>query len=92
MQRRYEIIAPDADEETIKDWMLKVTREREIDLQDYDNQVATNVVYFDVAPTSSSDLRGTEKAGDIAADTNFLYVVVDNAGTLQWQRVATATF
>lgn len=92
MQRRYEVISPRADQDKIIDWIFKATREREIDLQDYDNQVSTNVVFFDYIPSNSNDLLGTEKAGDIAADTSFLYVVVDNAGTLQWQRVATATF
>jgi len=43
-------------------------------------------------PASSTAIIGTEKVGDIAADTSFLYVVVDNAGVLRWQRVATATF
>lgn len=92
MQRNYKILPPNATPEEIKDWIREATRERELDLADYNNQVSTNVVYYDYTPSSSSDLIGTEKAGDIAASTSYLYVVVDNAGTLRWQRVATSTF
>ena len=73
-------------------WIINTTRAREIDLQDFDNQQSANVSIYKAAPSSSSDLKGTEQVGDISADTNYLYVVVDNAGALEWQRVAIATF
>ena len=92
MQKQYNLISNSADLNELLNWARQVTRERGVDLDDYDDQRASDVVFFDGTPSSSSDLTGTEKAGDIAADTSFLYVVVDNAGTLQWQRVATATF
>ena len=76
----------------LKNFSRSAARAREFDIQDFDNQIAANPVIFSNTPTSSSDLIGTEKAGDIAVDTSFLYVVVDNAGTLQWQRVAISTF
>lgn len=76
----------------INSWIISTTRSREIDLQDFDNQQSTNVTFYKDVPASSTDLKGTEQQGDIAADTNYLYVVVDNAGALEWQRVAIATF
>jgi hypothetical protein len=92
MQKEYKILPVDAKLQDVLTWIRQATRERAIDLDDYDEQQRTNVMFYNYTPTSSSDLIGTEKVGDIAADTNYIYVVVDNSGTLRWQRVATATF
>jgi len=78
-------------------WVVDAARAREIDLQDYRNQVADNPKIYP-QPSSSSDLFGTEKIGDVAygtdtgTGTEYAYFIVDNAGTLQWQRVALGTF
>lgn len=77
--------------ESVIDWINHVVRERGSDLSDYEIQQATKPSIYPT-PSSSSDLIGTEKVGDIAVATGFLYVVVDNGGTLQWRRVAAATF
>lgn len=92
MQKKYITLANNSKISDILTWITQVTREREFDLSDYNEQITTNAKIYDYTPTGSSDLIGTEKAGDIAADTNYLYVVVDNSGTLQWQRVAISTF
>ncbi|QDP62943.1 MAG: hypothetical protein Unbinned5081contig1002_48 [Prokaryotic dsDNA virus sp.] len=92
MQKRYKLLPNNAQLSDVTDWIRQVIRERDVDLSDYEEQESTNVVYYSYTPTSSSDLIGTEKAGDIAADTSYIYIVVDNSGTLQWQRVATSTF
>lgn len=92
MQKNYRILETKPTLENIIEWIREAPRERIVDLDDYDEQEASNVKIYNYTPSSSSDLIGTEKVGDIAADTNFLYVVVDNSGTLQWQRVATSTF
>ena len=92
MQKKYRVLTQNPSESDILSWIRDVTRERLFDLEDYNQQKATNVEYFNYTPTSSSDLIGTEKPGDIAADTSYIYIVVDNSGTLQWQRVATSTF
>lgn len=78
--------------EGLQKWVLNATRAREVDLQDYNNQKSQNPVFYNYIPASSSDLLGTEKAGDMAADTSHLYIVVNNSGTLEWQRVAISTF
>lgn len=72
-------------------WAIHATRARIFDREDFDKQISENPRIFN-APSSSSDLRGNEKAGDIAVDTSYFYIVADNAGTLQWQRVAISTF
>lgn len=92
MQKEYKILPSNAKLTDVLTWIKQATRERAIDLDDYDEQQRTNVMYYNYTPTSSTDLIGTEKAGDIAVDTSYIYVVVDNSGTLRWQRVATATF
>jgi hypothetical protein len=72
-------------------WIEEVTRSRNGDLDDFNAQQRENPRIFD-APSSSTDTIGTEKVGDIAADSGFLYVVVDNAGILEWRRVAISSF
>lgn len=72
-------------------WAQTATRHRQFDLDDYNNQVSANPFIYS-APASSSDMVGTEKVGDIAVDNGFLYVVVDNAGALEWRRTAISTF
>jgi len=91
MRSLYQILSRGAETQEILTWIEDVTRERGIDLSDFEIQQSTNSRVYAV-PASSTAIIGTEKVGDIAADTSFLYVVVDNAGVLRWQRVATATF
>jgi hypothetical protein len=83
MQKRYKLLDNNAQLSDVVDWIRQVVRERDVDLSDYEEQESTNVVYYNYTPTSSSDLIGTEKAGDIAADTSYIYIVVNNSGTLQ---------
>jgi hypothetical protein len=91
MRSLFGVLSRDAESSKIVDWINHVVRERAIDLSDYESQQATKPTIYPT-PTSSSDLIGTEKAGDIATATGFLYVVVDNSGVLEWRRVAISTF
>ena len=70
----------------LREWIVDATRKREFDIDDYDIQIADNPVIFDT-PSSTTDIKGGEKPGDIAFDTSNLYVVVDNAGTLEWLQI-----
>lgn len=90
MREKYDQIPPFPTLSDIKDWIVSVTRAREFDVDDYDNQVAGNPVIYS-PPSSSSDIIGTEKVGDIAADASYFYVVVNNSG-LEWRRVALSSF
>lgn len=72
-------------------WIEEVSRIRSSDVDDYAVQVRENPRIFS-APTSSTDIKGTEKVGDLAADASYFYVVVDNGGDLEWRRVAISSF
>lgn len=37
-------------------------------------------------PTSSADIAPTDRVGDVNYDVNYLYIVIDNAGTATWRR------
>lgn len=91
MQSLYQILNVNAGIEDVIKWIENATRDRGIDIDDYNNQVASNPIIFS-APSSSTDITGAEKVGDIAADASYFYVVVDNAGSLEWRRVAIGSF
>lgn len=91
MRQKYGELSYNATLGDVIKWIFAATRAREFDVQDYDNQVQNNPVIYD-APSSASDIIGTEKVGDIAADASYFYIVVDNSGTLEWRRVGISTF
>jgi len=44
-------------------------------------------------PTSSSDvISGQDREGDFNYNVNYLFILVDNSGTLVWRRVALSSF
>lgn len=43
-------------------------------------------------PSSSIDVVATDKVGDINYTASYLYILVDNAGTPTWRRVALASW
>lgn len=90
MRTPYKTIPNNASQQDVLNWVIDVTRERQFDLDDYDIQVSSNPKIYP-EPSSSSDIIGTEKVGDIAVGASSLYVVVDNAGTLEWLTVAGST-
>lgn len=91
MRDQYKNLPTSPNDADIVQWLRNATRQRQFDLDDYQDQVSNNPYIYPV-PSSSSDLVGTEKVGDIAADASYFYVVVDNAGTLAWRRVAISSF
>ena len=91
MRSLYPIIPSNNDEASVFRWIAEVTRARQVDVSDYQTQQVINTAIYPV-PSSMTDLIGTEKAGDIAISTGFVYVVVDNSGVLEWRRAALSTF
>ncbi len=91
MKSLYPILPINTNEDSVIEWIAEVTRERANDLSDYQTQEAVHSSIYPV-PSSMTDLIGTEKAGDIAVTTGFIYVVVDNSGVLAWRRAALSTF
>lgn len=43
-------------------------------------------------PSSSSDVQSTDRVGDMSFSASYMYIVVDNSGTLVWRRVSLASF
>ena len=91
MRDLYKSVPPNSTLEGIIDWAIDVSKARLDDLSDFNIQATENPRIFS-APSSSTSTIGTEKVGDIAADSGFLYVVVDNAGDIEWRRVAISSF
>lgn len=91
MRTSYSVLPSKPTENDILRWIADVTRDRANDLSDYEAQQATKPSIYPV-PSSMTDLIGTEKAGDIAVTSGFIYVVIDNAGVLEWRRAALSTF
>lgn len=44
------------------------------------------------APASSSDVQSLDLLYDIVRDTNYTYVLINNAGTLAWRRITMSSF
>jgi len=91
MRTLYSVLSPKATIEQVVRWIADVTRDRANDLSDYESQQATKPTIYPV-PASGTDLIGTEKAGDVAADEHHLYVVVNIAGVLEWRRTSLHNF
>lgn len=84
----------------IDKWKAEVVRMRESDVADFDNlykqfmQIGSGVTRSSrtTAPTSSTNVSTTDNDGDFYAVPGFLYILVNNSGTLKWQRTALSDF
>jgi len=67
-----------------------ISRQREIDTRDWNNLQNIYVLGRKVGkiPASSADVDATDRVGDVNYTTTYLYILVDNAGTAVWRRVA----
>lgn len=75
--------------------LKEISRLREIeDIPDFTNLVNVFVSGRKVPkiPSSSADVVKTDTINDMNWDASFLYILVDNAGTAVWRRVAIAAF
>jgi len=95
MNKKYEVLSINAGLNEVLRWIEDATRSRDEDLEDYaDMDTSRSRVYSQ--PSSITDIIGTEKIGDIAvgedSGTQYLYVIVDDSGDLEWRRVALSTF
>lgn len=87
--RRWPTIVTD-----IKDTLKRVLDERNNDIAEWDNLPQRFVAGRKVArtPSGSSDVTVSDCLGDINYDANYLYILVDNAGTYVWRRVSLASW
>lgn len=76
------------------DALRRIARERENDVQDWYNLPSRFMAgrKVDKIPTGSANVTDTDKLGDFNYSTTYLYICVDNAGTLAWRRVALASW
>ncbi len=72
------------------DALRYIARERENDVRDWYNLPKKYMTGRKVekVPTGSSDIAITDRRGDFNYTSSFLYLCIDNAGTLAWRRVA----
>lgn len=70
-------------------------RERTQDISDFENIKRTFIAGRRVlgrVPSSSADVVDGDVIGDVSYTTTFLYILMDNAGTPVWRRVALSSF
>lgn len=85
----YPLLTPDNQEDAIE--LLRViSRERPNDIKDFDNLTNTFMSgrKSGKVPTGSADISVTDRVGDFNYTPSFFYIVVNNAGTAQWRRIA----
>lgn len=73
---------------------LDVVRIRREDVIDYNNLDKKFILGRKVSrvPSSSTDVLDTDREGDVSMTSSYLYVLIDNAGTLAWRRVALSSW
>lgn len=86
----YPILPRDPQLEDVFDVLGFINRERLNDVQDFNNIQNRFVAGRKVGkvPSSSADVVGTDKLGDLNYDASYLYILIDNAGTAEWRRAS----
>lgn len=90
MRNNFKNIFKDDLQEIVK-WAIDVNRNRLFDIEDF-SDLQQNTSRILPVPASSSDIKGFEKEGDIAADASYLYYVTESGGSLVWRRIASSSF
>lgn len=78
--------------DNILDWMMDVTQKREDDVKDFDNLQEIFVRKVSREPVNSADVLGQDKVGDFSFQAGYLYILINDSGTIKWQRTALADF
>ena len=92
MRDKYKTINNNAELKELELWAIDATRQRIIDLNDFNIQITENPRIFST-PSNATDIIGTEKVADTAADATFLYTVVDvGSGVLEWRTAPLTNF
>ena len=71
-----------------------VSRERDADIAEWNNlsNVFMSGRKVGKVPTSSTDVAAPDRIGDFNYSASYLYLAVDNAGSLAWRRIALASW
>jgi hypothetical protein len=77
-----------------KDVLRRIVELRHDDVSDFTNlpQVFMSGRKAGKVPTGSADVAVTDRLGDFNYDTSYLYLAVNNAGSLVWRRVAISSW
>jgi len=84
----------DSSVEKIFEWLKFVVRERTQDVQEFSNLKNIFILGRKVGkiPSASNDVAVDDKIGDVNYSATFLYILIDNAGTASWRRVALSSW
>lgn len=71
-----------------------IVRAREQDVKDYENLPSRFISGRSVSrvPSSSADVLVTDRIGDASYDNQYVYYLIDNAGTAEWRRINLHSF
>lgn len=96
--REFPYYGQEFSESETKEWLRQISNLRKGDV----DTIALLPSVFLLArkvgkiPTSSADVSASDKLGDInwnvSGGSAYLYILVDNAGTAEWRRVALGSF
>lgn len=79
---------PAEDLDDAKDQLRQICNVRKDDIAQISN--LTNIFFsgrkVGKIPSGSSDVDAADRVGDINYDANYLYILIDNAGTAEWRR------
>lgn len=83
-----------SDPEDIARVVRDLVRTREQDIIDFNNLPNRFISGRSVGrvPTSSSDVLATDRVGDASYDNQYIYYLIDNAGTAEWRRINLHSF
>jgi len=79
--------------ETLKNWANQVVEMRLDDLGDFDKlpEMYMRGRKVNKVPSASNDITG-DRPGDFNYDASYLYICLDNSGTIVWRRAALAAW
>lgn len=71
-----------------------IIKERRNDVNDFENLKNVFISGRKVGklPSGASDIADTDRIGDFNYDSDYIYIVVDDAGTNEWRRVALSSW
>jgi hypothetical protein len=71
-----------------------ILKERSNDINDFNNlqNIFMRGRKVGKIPTGSADISADDRLGDFNYNNNYLYIVVDNAGSAEWRRVSLSSW
>jgi hypothetical protein len=90
----YPVIPKDSTLEFLTEKAAYVQRLREEDIENFNNLKNIFISGRKVGkiPTSSTDITAGDRVGDFNYTASHLYIVVDDAGSGEWRRIALGVF